>query len=174
MSLFDPTHVTAGVLSKFETKAKKTGTVQVLVLRFESIGEVQNLLDSMADHIPGQEHVKGYFALPVPWKNLSLSVSHAIRVTIALTEDPVVFTAILRGVKVSSAWKHGADVYTYNLQMEKELEPEIDRDLVHFVNAKGRNERTGKVVLLEWPFRLEAVEPVAESAQTGDTEEEGE
>lgn len=175
MTLFNPDHVTAGVLSKMETKAKKSGTVQVLVLRFESLGDVQNLLDSIGETIPSMRGVPALFKeQPTPWDRLSLDVAHVLQVGLeAGTADQpqeITFRAVLVSLKVSRTYKKGVDVFTYSLTLEKGLEPETDRQLVHFVNAKGLNQRTGRPELVLFPWTLEPLEPAAQSVET---DEEG-
>lgn len=173
MTLFNPETATPGILAKMETKAKKAGTVQVLVLRFESVGEVQNLLDSIGEAIPSMAGVPGYFKeQPSPWDRLSLDVAHVLQVTVNMgTADApqeLTFRVALRGLKVARTYKKGADVYTYTLTLEKELEPAQDKDLAHLVNAKAMNDRTSRPELVLWGWTLEAVEAAPESVETGE------
>lgn len=165
--MFDTTH--SGILSKLETKVKGTKTVQTLALKFEAVGELQGFLDPLGD-LPNLQQVPGLFRLPCPWRSLVLDTPYVVDVTLQNPQDPdrplLAFRATLRTVKVVHAWKHGADVYTYTLGLEKDPEPHVDRDLVHFLNAKERNARTDKLELVLWPWQFEAIEPLAQSADT--------
>lgn len=179
MTLFNPDHVTAGVLSKMETKAKKSGTVQVLVIRFEALAstdEPQNLLASIGEAIPSMKGVPALFVeQPTPWDRLSLDVAHVLQVTLNMgtAEAPqeLTFRAVLRGLKVARTYKKGLDVYTYTLTLEKDLEPTTDKDLAHLVNAKGMNDRTNRPELVLWAWTFEPVEPEPQSVETD--EEQG-
>lgn len=179
MPLFNADHHEPGVLSKMEAKAKGSGTVQVLVLRFESAdGTEQSLLDEIGEAIPHLEDVPDYFTQnPTPWKVLSLELAHVVDVELVTSApgvDPVqvvTFRAHLVGLKVARSYKKGVDVYTYTLTLEKPLEPDVDRQLVHFVNTKAPNPRTGRPELVVWPWQVKAVEPVAQSVNTDEGQE---
>lgn len=167
MSLFNPEESAQGILAKMETKAKESGTVQVLVLRFETVAQEKHLLEALGTAFPAFSKVPEYFREdPTPWRLLSLDMGHRVAVELdAGTADaPKVleFVAVLKSLKVSRSYKKGVDVYTYTLGMEKELEPETDRQLVHFVNAKAISQRTGKPELVTWAWTVSKAAPEPE------------
>jgi len=161
--MFADRHLPA-ILAKMETKAKKGGTVQVLAIKMESAGEVQNLLDGYEDKCNNAGNVSELFHLPIAWKSITLEAGYKVRLSVSLGPDQDLdFDARLVGIKVSRAWKHGADVFTYSVTVEKDLDPNVDKDLAHLVNAKQTNQRTDKPELVLWPILWEAVEPLAQS-----------
>ena len=170
--MFDAIH--SGILAKLETKSKNSKTVQLMALKFEQIGEEQGFLQPFGD-LPGFEQVPGLFRTPIPWRGVALDTPYVVDVTLNNPEAPdrplLAFRAILRTVKVSKAWKHGADVFTYVVTLEKDLDPTIDKDLAHFVNVKTRNARTDKMELVLWPWEFEAIESVAASVNTSEGED---
>lgn len=173
--MFDSIH--SGILAKLETKSKNSKTVQLLALKFEAIGEKQGFLSDLSE-LPGFEQVPGLFRTPIPWRTVALETPYVVDVTLHNPESPdrplLAFRATLRAVKVSKVWKHGADVFTYVVALEKDLDPTIDKDLAHFVNVKARNARTDKMELVLWPWKFEAIESVAMSANTSEGDDAGE
>ena len=166
--MFDNIH--SGILAKYETKAKKSNTVQLLNLKFEAIGEDQSFLDDLDEQEPAildSKHIPGLFRLPIGWKGLTFELGHVVKVTLHDPTDPtkeiLSFRSVLHGLKVARVWKNGNDVFTYTVVLEKELDPNVDKDLVHFVNAKARNPRTDKMEPILWPWTFEAIEPAAAS-----------
>lgn len=155
------------ILAKMETKAKKRGTVQALVLKVESAGDNQTFLDTYEDLCRNSGPISNLFQGPeVAWKSLQLEAAYTLGVTLTAGPQVVAFRANLVGIKVTRAWKNGAELFTYQIQLEKELEPEVDKDLAHFVNAKEMNARTLKMETVKWPFQFEALEPMAQSVDT--------
>lgn len=155
------------ILAKMETKAKKRGTVQALVLKVESTGESQTFLETYEDQCRNAGPIMNLFQGPeVAWKSLQLEAAYVVGVTLTAGTQVIFFRANLVGIKVTRAWKNGAAVFTYQVQLEKELEPETDKDLAHFVNAKELHPRTLKMETVRWPFQFEALEPLAQSVDT--------
>lgn len=155
------------ILAKMETKAKKRGTVQVLVLKVESAGEDQRFLETYEDECRNSGPVMNLFQGPeVAWKAITLEAAYTVGVTLTAGPQVIQFRANLVGIKVTRAWKNGSALFTYQLQLEKELEPETDKDLAHFVNAKELHPRTLKMETVRWPFQFEAIEPLAQSVDT--------
>lgn len=155
------------VLAKMETKAKKRGTVQDLVLKVESAGESQTFLETYEDQCRNAGPIMNLFQGPeIVWKSLQLEAAYVVGVTLTAGSQVIFFRANLVGVQVTRAWKNGAAMFTYRIQLEKGLEPETDKDLAHFVNAKGINTRTLKMETVKWSFRFEALEPLAQSVDT--------
>lgn len=166
--MFDERHHPA-VFSKMETKAKKHGTVQLLTVKMESAGEVQNLLESYGDQCNNAGNISQLFHLPIGWKSINLEAAYHVALSVELSADQDLdFRARLVGIKVARSWKNGGDWFTYSLALEKDLDPVVDKDLAHLVNAKQANERTGKPELVLWPILWEALEPVAQSVPEGE------
>ena len=140
------------------------GTVQALVLKVESTGESQTFLETYEDQCRNAGPIMNLFQGPeVAWKSLQLEAAYVVGVTLTAGSQVIFFRANLVGIKATRAWKNGAAVFTYQLQLEKDLEPETDKDLAHFVNAKEMNARTLKMETVKWPFQFEALEPMAQS-----------
>lgn len=155
------------ILAKMETKAKKRGTVQALVLKVESSVEYQTFLETYEDQCRNAGPIMNLFQGPeVAWKSLQLEASYVVGVTLTAGTQVIQFSANLVGIKVARVWKNGSALFTYQLQLEKELEPETDKDLAHFVNAKELHPRTLKMETVRWPFQFEAIEPLAQSVDT--------
>lgn len=156
------------ILAKMETKAKNHGTVQALVLKVESTGEAQTFLETYEDQCWNAGPIMNLFQGPeVAWKSLQLEAAYVVGVTLTAGTQRIFFRANLVGIKATRAWKNGTAVFTYQIQLEKELEPETDKDLAHFVNAKEMNPRTLKMETVKWPFQFEALGAVAHSVDTG-------
>lgn len=158
-------HVMA-VVTKFETKAKKHGTVQALILKVESIGEAQTFLETYEDQCRNSGPIMQLFTTPVSWKSVQIEAAYLFDVVLNTGNTPIHFQARLAGIKVNRTYKNGFEHFVYQLQMEKELEPAVDKDLAHFVNAKELNMKSGRLETVLWPFELEALEPVAQSVNT--------
>lgn len=155
------------ILAKMETKAKKRGTVQDLVLKVESTGESQTFLETYEDQCRNAGPIMNLFQGPeIAWKSLQLEAAYVVGVTLTAGSQVIFFRAHLAGFRVTRTWKNGAAMFTYQIQLEKELEPETDKDLAHFVNAKEMNPRTLKMETVTWPFQFEALEPLAQSVDT--------
>lgn len=155
------------ILAKMETKAKKRGTVQALVLKVESTGESQTFLETYEDQCRNAGPIMNLFQGPeVAWKSIQLEAAYVVGVTLTAGPQVIHFRANLVGIKVARAWKNGSALFTYQLQLEKELEPETDKDLAHVVNAKELHPRTLKMETVRWPFQFEALEPLAQSVDT--------
>ena len=166
------------ILAKMETKAKKRGTVQALVIRAEFAGEDQTFLESYEDQCRNSGPIMNLFQGPeVAWKTLQLEAAYVVDVTLdfesvydvsreKLPERGITFRANLVGFKVSRVYKNGMERYCYQIQLEKDLDPAVDKDLAHFVNAKMVNQETLKNEIVRWPWSFEAVEPLAQSVNT--------
>lgn len=164
------------ILAKMETKAKKHGTVQALVLKVESTGDSQTFLETYEDQYRNAGPIMNLFQGPeVAWKSLQLEATYVVGVTLTAGSQVISFRANLVGIRVTRTWKNGAVLFTYQIQLEKELEPETDKDLAHFVNAKEVNARTLKLETVKWPFHFEALEPLAQSVdpETGGADGNG-
>lgn len=166
------------VLAKMETKAKKRGTVQALVIRAEFAGEDQTFLETYEDQCRNSGPIMNLFQGPeVAWKSLQLEAAYVVDVLLDFDsvydvdrskcpDAGLKFRANLVGIKVSRTYKNGMERYTYQIQLEKDLDPSVDKDLAHFVNAKMVNQDTLKNEVVRWPWLFEAVEPLAQSVDT--------
>lgn len=133
----------------------------------ESTGESQTFLETYENQCRNAGPIMNFFqGHEVAWKSLQLEASYVVGVTLTAGTQVIFFRANLVGIKVTRAWKNGAAVFTYQVQLEKELEPETDKDLAHFVNAKELHPRTLKMETVRWPFQFEALEPLAQSVDT--------
>lgn len=155
------------ILSKMEIKAKKRGTVQALVLKVESPGEFQTFLETYEEQCRNAGTIMNLFQGPgVAWKSLQFEAAYVVGVTLAVGSRVIFFRANLVGIKATRAGKNGAAMFTYQIQLEKEPDPETDKELAHFVNVREMNPRTLKMETVKWPFRFEALEPLAQSVDT--------
>ena len=162
------------ILAKMETKAKKHGTVQALVLKVESTGEAQTFLETYENQCQNAGPIMNLFQGPeVAWKSLQLEPAYVTAVSLNAGSQFIFFHAHLVGIRVTRTWKNGASLFTYQIQLEKELEPETDKDLAHFVNAKEMNPRTLKMETVKWPFQFKALGAIAHSVDTGTGDADG-
>jgi hypothetical protein len=164
------------ILVKMETKARERGTVQALVLKVESTGEAQTFLETYEAQCWNAGPIMNLFQGPeVAWKSLQLEAAYVVGVTLTAGSQVISFRANLVGIRVTRTWKNGTIMFTYQIQLEKELEPETDKDLAHFVNAKEMNPRTLKMETVKWPFHFKALGAVAHSVdpETGGVDGNG-
>ena len=150
------------IVSKLESKPnKKSEPAQFLTLKHESIGELQTFLNSYQLNCDGVENVAELFRYPVKWKSMSLNASTEFSIEI----ENLNFRGKLREIKLSTVYKNGLDVFTYQLVFETALEPEQLKDLGSMVNYKVVNDK-GNKVLMNFRIFLTDPESLAESVES--------
>lgn len=147
--MFTETHLPS-ILTDLRTKASdQRGSFMALRIRMAIHGDDQRLLDPWA-RIPGKEGVSDLFqGETTPWKAIVLEARTPVTLAVLMGQQELQVPVVLVGIKVSRTYdkKAGVDLYTYTFDLEKDLDPEQDKDLPHLV--KARNERGD---LIEWPI----------------------
>lgn len=142
----------AGILSKFESKAKDEKVDLAFEIKHTMEGDNQIFLSSFASKC-NQENVDLYFRYPVLWKSIHIEANYKFKMEF----DEMEFEAILKGIKVRRAFRKGSEFFTYTLMFEKEVEQDHDLHFATYLNQKEENDQ-GKRVLVEYSVYLTPLE----------------
>lgn len=106
--------------------------VERLVIRYiDQTGGQQNFLDSLqsACTIPNLSQL---FYFPVQWKSIAIQIEQTAELTVDF--DAVTFDALLLGIKVRRSFKKELEIFTYDIELQKEVDREFDMTLSDYLD----------------------------------------
>lgn len=106
--------------------------VERLVIRYlDETGGQQNFIDSLQSTcaIPNLSQL---FAYPVQWKSVVIEIAQTVEMTVDF--DEITFDAQLLGIKVRRSFKKDLEIFTYDLEFQKEVDQNIDSILTDYLD----------------------------------------
>lgn len=138
-----------GVLTSIGSKAIDEEVVTTFKIRHIEEGEVQVFLDSYEGKC-GVQNIKSLFNCPVAWKSIKIEAGLKFKVEF----DEVEFEALLNSIKVNRSYKKGIEVFTYDLEFQKEMDKDVDVVFSTYLNQKEEDSETGKRALIKYDVYL--------------------
>lgn len=135
-----------GFLSRFNTKSKDEKIIKEFSIKSEEITENPTFLFNF-EKVTGYDNVSSLFNTPIRWNNLVIpDLREVFKIEFDLLADPI--ECVLRTIKVRKGYRKACEVFTYEFQFTKEVEPELDSVFESYLNQKEEDENGRKKTML--------------------------